>query len=326
MHFYAGGKVQKVAISNPLTLIALFAGIAETSAVTVLPFLEQSVQTTFVWFVMVFPCLLVILFFVVLWARSSNLYAPTDYRDDETYVKIQGVRQSSQASLLSDLIIEGGTGLEDGNSHSLGDSSVAAGESSPEDRGKRSSASDASAVSNTENASSMEEKRDEEQSSYQLKQSSYRLKTPAPTPRIAQATLELGEAAMAESLALKKIQAFRGGVLTAPATVSVQDGAYQFDGVLVQGRSVEIVEVIYKRGQDISSKVKSQLQIFRRIKRQLDSEGDRTDISFLIAVVVRQFEDFNAIDSLVRGYAKKLEVEVEVEVFDLKMLMSDVNL
>ena len=44
-------------ISNPLTLIAVFAGLAEVAATTVLPMLSGTIQETFVWYVMLFPVL-----------------------------------------------------------------------------------------------------------------------------------------------------------------------------------------------------------------------------------------------------------------------------
>ena len=49
-------------IKNPLTVIAVFAGLAEVSATIALPQLEAVVQAKFVWFVMLFPTLLVVLF------------------------------------------------------------------------------------------------------------------------------------------------------------------------------------------------------------------------------------------------------------------------
>lgn len=49
-------------IKNPLTVIAMFAGIAEVSGTIVLPFVTPATQGTYVWFLMIFPCLLVTLF------------------------------------------------------------------------------------------------------------------------------------------------------------------------------------------------------------------------------------------------------------------------
>lgn len=37
-------------VKNPLTIIALFAGLAEVSGTIVLPFLNNDVQSLYVWF------------------------------------------------------------------------------------------------------------------------------------------------------------------------------------------------------------------------------------------------------------------------------------
>lgn len=291
-------SMPKVSISNPLTLIAIFAGLAETTAVSVLPFLEPNIQSTFVWFVMLFPALLVGLFFAVLWWKSQNLYAPADYRDDSSYLHVHGTQRSS-GQLASTNVTDDGARVDE----------TARGGANP---GSGSApAGDTTSTIASEGMS--------------VTQSTYRLSTPAPTPRIAQATLEFGEAVMAERLALEKLRAQRGGVLTSPATITVKGVPYQFDGVLAQGKAINVVEVIYKRERDIAQKVKSQLEVFVKLKRQIESDEVRQEVVFTIAVVSREAENQLNIDSMVRSYAKNLGIEVSVEVYDLKSLMSDLN-
>ncbi|MDW9519142.1 hypothetical protein GOB43_17920 [Sinorhizobium meliloti] len=72
-------------IRNPLTVIAVFAGLAEVSGTVVLPFLSPETQEIYVLFLMFFPILLVGLFFAVLYWKHHVLYAPSDYRTDETF-------------------------------------------------------------------------------------------------------------------------------------------------------------------------------------------------------------------------------------------------
>jgi len=72
-------------VRNPLTIIAMFAGIAEISGTVVLPLLDVSVQTTYVWFLMLFPPLLVIAFFGTLIHDSRDLYAPSDYENEDNF-------------------------------------------------------------------------------------------------------------------------------------------------------------------------------------------------------------------------------------------------
>jgi hypothetical protein len=54
-------EVPKNTIRNPLTIIAIFAGIAEISGTTVLALLPADTQRVFLWFVMVFPVLVSVL-------------------------------------------------------------------------------------------------------------------------------------------------------------------------------------------------------------------------------------------------------------------------
>ncbi|CAB3804380.1 hypothetical protein [Pararobbsia alpina] len=75
-------------IKNPLTVIAIFAGLAEISGTVILPLLETGVQNTYVWFLMLFPTFLVAVFFFVLYKKHHVLYAPTDYRDDESFTRL----------------------------------------------------------------------------------------------------------------------------------------------------------------------------------------------------------------------------------------------
>jgi len=91
----------------------------------------------------------------------------------------------------------------------------------------------------------------------------------------------------------------------------------------VLGRAVNILEVLYKRNRDIGSSVKKKLELFLRLKKQMLADGDKQDVIFTIAVVTREPEDALSIDSMVRNYAKSFDLEVRVEVFDLRSLMNE---
>lgn len=73
-------------IKNPLTVIAIFAGIAEVGGTAVLPLLAPETQATYVWFLMFFPVGLVSMFFATLWWRHTTLYAPSDFSDENNWV------------------------------------------------------------------------------------------------------------------------------------------------------------------------------------------------------------------------------------------------
>lgn len=99
-------------VNNPLTLIGIFAGIAEVAGTTVLPFVEPAVQSVFVWFVMLFPVLLVVLFFITLWTKPHVLYAPTDWQDEANFVEMlrgSAGERSDDVQKLKDFWKPGGT-------------------------------------------------------------------------------------------------------------------------------------------------------------------------------------------------------------------------
>lgn len=75
-------------VKNPLTVIAVFAGIAETSGTAILPFLEPSNQSVYIWFLMLFPIVLVVLFFWTLNNNHKVLYAPSDFIDENNFIDI----------------------------------------------------------------------------------------------------------------------------------------------------------------------------------------------------------------------------------------------
>ena len=81
-------KIKKV--SNPLTIIAIFAGLAEISGTIVLPLLSQESQLVYLWFLMGFPLLLICLFFLTLNFNYKVLYAPSDFKDEDNFLKLFG--------------------------------------------------------------------------------------------------------------------------------------------------------------------------------------------------------------------------------------------
>ena len=75
-------------IRNPLTVIGIFAGITEVFGTMILPNVDKSVQGDLLKFLTNFPFFLVTLFFLTLWFRRSVLYAPSDFRDDGSFLSL----------------------------------------------------------------------------------------------------------------------------------------------------------------------------------------------------------------------------------------------
>lgn len=81
--------IEKVgAVRNPLTIIAIFAGLAEVGGTIVLPTLQYEIQKVYVWFLILFPMMLVGTFFFVLYHKHEVLYAPSDFHNEESFMKL----------------------------------------------------------------------------------------------------------------------------------------------------------------------------------------------------------------------------------------------
>ncbi|HCS42674.1 MAG TPA: hypothetical protein DIW52_07580 [Pseudomonas sp.] len=77
----------KQRITNPMTLIAIFATLSETSAAISLPFLDEEDRDIYVWFLISFPFYLLFLFFATLNFNYRSLYAPSDFEKGEHFIK-----------------------------------------------------------------------------------------------------------------------------------------------------------------------------------------------------------------------------------------------
>lgn len=89
-------------ISNPLTIIGVFAGIAEVAGTSVLPLVSDSLQKIFIWYVMGFPVLLVLLFFITLNVNPKVLYAPSDFKDEKNFMAL--IKQADK--IIDDVVRE----------------------------------------------------------------------------------------------------------------------------------------------------------------------------------------------------------------------------
>ena len=75
-------------IRNPLSIVAIFAAIVEVSGAAVLPFLSDGNQASYLWFLMLFPAFLVLVFFLTLNFNHTVLYAPSDFKEDSSFLDL----------------------------------------------------------------------------------------------------------------------------------------------------------------------------------------------------------------------------------------------
>ncbi len=74
--------------TNPMTIIAIFATLSETSAAVSLPFLGEEEKELYVWFLISFPFYLLLLFFATLNFNYRSLYAPSDFEKGKHFMKV----------------------------------------------------------------------------------------------------------------------------------------------------------------------------------------------------------------------------------------------
>lgn len=78
----------KQRITNPMTVIAIFATLSETSAAVSLPFLDNEERELYIWFLISFPFYLLLLFFATLNFNYRSLYAPSDFEKGKHFIKV----------------------------------------------------------------------------------------------------------------------------------------------------------------------------------------------------------------------------------------------
>lgn len=83
------GNTAKKLTHNPLGIIALFIVLVYAFASLVVGFggsLDQSQKTPMVWFLVLFPVLVLLVFAWLVSRHHMKLYAPTDYRDEKLFI------------------------------------------------------------------------------------------------------------------------------------------------------------------------------------------------------------------------------------------------
>lgn len=86
-------------VINPTTVIALFAGLSEASAATVMPYLDGDTRQIYIWFLIAFPSALVIMFFLTLNFNHSALYPPARSCNSVHLLDVRAASGSIQSDL-----------------------------------------------------------------------------------------------------------------------------------------------------------------------------------------------------------------------------------
>ena len=282
------------AIRNPLTVIAIFAGIAEVSGTVVLPLLHLQQQATFMWFVMGFPCLLVSMFFATLWKKHEVLYAPSDFRDDSGFLEAHRSRTESaalNAKFIEDIAFAAGT---------------------PE------------ASIPLEDAVEMPP----------LRSPTHRPTSTAPTaPPVQPPTLTpeatrvvRGTYLLAERVVLNRLQKEIAGEYNKDTVLYVDDVVYAFDATF-QGQGFMIgIDVKYVPGVDFNKDLlQSQLSKLDSFYRKLTDEAKRGFKVILAVATDAPLAEQRLIFDNVDALAKRFSVPINVRVYDMQVLEEELG-
>ncbi|WXF86643.1 hypothetical protein WDV92_21085 [Pseudomonas syringae pv. atrofaciens] len=90
-------------VSNPLTVVAIFSTLAEGFATISLINLPPEIQSVFVYFVMIFPVLIVGIFFALLNWNHTVLYAPSDFENEEMYIESLKLKERVKTEVIGSL-------------------------------------------------------------------------------------------------------------------------------------------------------------------------------------------------------------------------------
>jgi hypothetical protein len=96
---------KKIGISRtPLSIIAIFASLSEIAMTVTLLKIDKEMQSIFIWFVMLFPIILVACFFYTLYTKPAVLFSPLDYENDITY--LSSIGKNSETDIFSKQMAE----------------------------------------------------------------------------------------------------------------------------------------------------------------------------------------------------------------------------
>lgn len=275
-------------VRNPLTVIAIFAGIAEVSGTVVLPLLSADTQPTFMWFVMGFPCLLVLLFFVTLWRKHQVLYAPSDFRDDSGFLEAQ--RGRTERAALDAKFIEDMEFVLGASPPLPTDGEVPVVPPGPT------------------TAPPPEPPRE----------------PPTPTPAVTRAAR--GTYLLAERLVLDRLQREIRGEFDKDTVLVADDAVYAFDATFQSPNQMIAVDVKYFPNVDFNKGLlRSQLSKLDSFYKRLPPDAKRNfKMLFAVATDAPAAEQ-RLIWENVEMLAKRFSVPIDVRVYDMRVLEDELG-
>lgn len=99
MNKISSTKISTPKTLNPLWIISIFLSLTEISLAYAVFNTSGTIQTIVLSFALVFPILVAIIFFIFLWFKPQNLYAPKDFQTDEAFIEVMKEQRESQKEI-----------------------------------------------------------------------------------------------------------------------------------------------------------------------------------------------------------------------------------
>lgn len=290
-------------IKNPLTVISIFAGVAEISGAAVLPFVASDNQNLYIWFLMLFPFGLVAFFFATLNWNYRVLYAPSDFRDEDNFVSI--LQKSTVAERFDKLSEE--TEVVVGLPSTMPDLKTP--EATPKEEEPESSAAIQSSTQSMD---------------YLLQETA--VSTKERRKQLAELTKKLfgltrRESSIAERLALEKLSKDLGVDIEVDKKIATNRARYVLDGVINKDGKITAVEVRYARtlrnlGKAFLMGLDSLLPVYESF-----SQEQRRSFSLIFVLVTD--EDDQSQREAIRRQLDRLPFQTAIMVYDYDSLINE---
>ena len=275
-------------IKNPLTVIAIFAGTAEISGTAVLPLLGANSQEIYLWFLMLFPFALIILFFITLNWNHKVLYAPSDFQDEDNFVNI--LKKQSYIETLESI-------QENIN------------ETNPLEN---------EAEENIVNEEKTNKFSTEEKLSITTKDE--RLERDKITQDIVRKQME--EYKIAEKLVLEKLERELDVTIENDIKIEIGNSNFRFDGIIHKGATLTAIEVKYMRKRNALSlsRWNNIIYHFQELYNSL-SDIQKKNFSIIFAVVTD--ENKEELQKYIQNKFKDIVFPIAIQIYDFDSLVNE---
>lgn len=271
-------------VKNPLTVIAIFAGTAEISGTAILPLLQVQSQQTYIWFLMLFPFILIVFFFLTLNWNHKVLYAPSDFTNEDNFVNIlkKPTIQETLTYIKSDLL----------DTETEKEVEV--------DAGKQKVVSE-----NTKSVSTSKIKREKDAS---IVRDINRQR--------------MQDAQMAELLVLNKLEIELNTPIQREMMIKIGNNKVIFDGVIQTGSRLTGIEVKYMRTiNTFSSHMWDNLSNRFELLYQSLNESQKKSFSIIFAVVTD--DKSNELNSAIVNRLNNFSFPIQIRIYDFDELRNE---